>query len=1005
MNKKSIFAIIACPCLIWCSCAKTQLGGAELSVTEQVTITANVEDTKVSLTQGDNKLALSWQEGDALNVIGSTTEKYSIVNESIEGKTARFSGKKVEGSSFDIIYPAKYTTSAAIGARSYTGQVQNGNGSTAHLEYNAIIEGASNYTNVSFTKGASGCKINGAVKIVVTLPVNVSSVESITISAENNLFYSTNASTSPDSKALTLGFTNTEIDGTHTLTAYMMTSWKEATIPSGTELTIDVTVPEQKSHYSKTFHCSSAQKISGGSCFTIDLQNASLTYNIIGSGTASDPYQLSSPYDLLQVKSLCKAASNVGDSPTYFKMMRDINMADIDWEPVNWASPYMKKVDFNGNGKTISNLSVSGYNYSSLFGVVFGEVYDLKIANASIDGGTRAAGIVGGYAGSNDGGVTRFAKIHNVHVSGTVYGGEGQTNGIGGFVGRVANGDIYNCSADVQVTYAENYGSAFVGYFEKNAVNASIKNCFVKGSVKEAVYGAGKKAVGGIVGGVNGKNQTVENCICIASVSGGNGVGGIVGMANYDASSKQTNLGNTIKGCIAWNSVVEATKMKIENYSSGVVIGYTAPDNYLQNCWRKYGFNLTINKNQTDRSAYPENYITPVDQNDSSPSSPLTVGIDCNYGTRQITPYHGKTASAGETASDIARKIGWDEGIWDLSGDIPVLRGSDITADSGSGEDFPEYVIPGDDIPARTPVTPEGKTGWTKTVVETGLVFWQFNGTDSFSGQKQIVSVADIDLSQGYKVKTFYDGNKPTASAVHKDKNAIATINGGYGASQVFFKADGYAHARIIQEKDDDGILNWRNDGAICVNSAGRPFIANSIFSQDGDGQSEYGKQLEQQREFYRQTLRNIPEIISSAPLLIDGYKALGLTFVPAGISISQAESNYAYEHPYHHQGVRHPRSAVAITGNNHLLLIVADGRRSGYCIGFTAKELTQFLIYNFDPKYALNLDGGGSSTLCIKDCGKSDTHVVNYPCEGITNKNLSYTQERNVQSFLYVTK
>lgn len=996
MNRKLLIpAIILLLPLMWCSCAKVH---EELSATEHVTITASVEDTRVSLTQGDNKLTLSWQEGDALNVIGSTTEKYSIIDESIDGKTAKFSGNQVKGSSFDIIFPAKYASSDAIGARSYVGQVQNGNGSTAHLEYNAIIEGASSYKNISFVKGASGCKINGAVKIVVTLPVNVSSVESITISADDNLFYSTNASQTPDSKALTLGFTDTKIDGTHTLTAYMMTSWQDATIPAGTKLTVDVTVPEQKSHYCKTFHCPSAQKISGGSCFTIDLQNAYLTYSIMGNGTASDPYLLASPYDLLQVKSLCEAVGSVDDNPTYFKMVKDINMAGMDWEPVNWASPYMKKIDFNGNGKTISNLTVSGHNYPSLFGVVFGEVYNLKIANASVDGGGMAAGIVGGYAGTGN----NYAKIHDVHVSGTV---TGTVNGIGGFVGRVGNADIFNCSADVQVTYAGNYGSAFVGYFEKNAVNASIKNCFAKGSVRETEYGSGKKAVGGIVGGVNGKNQTVENCICIASVSGGNGVGGVVGMANYDASSKQTNLGNKIKGCIAWNDVVEATKMQIKNYSSGAVVGYTATDNYLQNCWRKNGFNLTINKNQTDRSAYPENYITPVNQGDSSPSSPLTVGIDCNYNDRQITPYHGKAASAGETASDIARKIGWDEGIWDLSGDIPVLRGSDITADSGSGEDFPEYIIPGDDIPDHSPVAPDGKTGWTRTDVETGLIFWQFSGTDPVSGQKQIVSVADLDLSQGYKVKMFYDSNKSTASAVHKKYNAVATINGGYGASQVFFKVDGYAHARIKQEKDDDGILNWRNDGAICVNEAGRPFIANSIFSQDGDGQSEYGQQLNQQREFYRQTLSGIPDIISGAPLLIDGYNPLGLTFVPVGITISQAESNYAYEHPYRHQGVRHPRSAVAVTGDNHLLLIVADGRRNGYCIGFTAKELTQFLIKNFDPKYALNLDGGGSSTLCIKDCGKSDTHVVNYPCEGITNKNLSYTQERNVQSFLYVTK
>lgn len=47
-----------------------------------------------------------------------------------------------------------------------------------------------------------------------------------------------------------------------------------------------------------------------------------------------------------------------------------------------------------------------------------------------------------------------------------------------------------------------------------------------------------------------------------------------------------------------------------------------------------------------------------------------------------------------------------------------------------------------------------------------------------------------------------------------------------------------------------------------------------------------------------------------------------------------------------------------------------------------TAKELTIFLKNWFKPQYALNLDGGGSTTMCVKGQGDPATHVVNYPTD-----------------------
>ena len=80
----------------------------------------------------------------------------------------------------------------------------------------------------------------------------------------------------------------------------------------------------------------------------------------------------------------------------------------------------------------------------------------------------------------------------------------------------------------------------------------------------------------------------------------------------------------------------------------------------------------------------------------------------------------------------------------------------------------------------------------------------------------------------------------------------------------------------------------------------------------------------------------------------------------------------------------------------------MADGRYTSICDGFTAKELTNFLIKYFDPKYALNMDGGGSSTMCVSGLGDESTNVVNYPCD---DGKATHSGKRTVQSFLYVVK
>lgn len=84
----------------------------------------------------------------------------------------------------------------------------------------------------------------------------------------------------------------------------------------------------------------------------------------------------------------------------------------------------------------------------------------------------------------------------------------------------------------------------------------------------------------------------------------------------------------------------------------------------------------------------------------------------------------------------------------------------------------------------------------------------------------------------------------------------------------------------------------------------------------------------------------------------------------------------------------RHPRTAVAYN-NNYIYLIVCDGRRST-SIGMKLSELGNFCIQYLQAQEALNLDGGGSSTMWVNGS------VKNQPSDGT---------ERAVANALLVAK
>lgn len=297
-------------------------------------------------------------------------------------------------------------------------------------------------------------------------------------------------------------------------------------------------------------------------------------------------------------------------------------------------------------------------------------------------------------------------------------------------------------------------------------------------------------------------------------------------------------------------------------------------------------------------------------------------------------------------------------------------------------------------------VTPSG-TGWTKTTVREGITYYAFSGTDPITKVAQNVCAIDLDLSNAkYAVKLAYSAPSATTSAVHAKYKAIATMNAGYEAGSIYIRIDGKDKSSLPNQViGDTGISNWKSEAAffcdgertLSIKTAEeliRPYV-----SPSSDKMAAY---ISSQRNFYF----NCPEkyVISSSPMLIDDFKPVGETFIDEGYpNWSKLNS----EHPQYHQRKRHPRSAVALTENNHLILMVVDGRQSKFAEGMSAKELTQFFVANFNPQYALNMDGGGSTAMCVEGLGNASTHVVDVPI----NDNKKGNERARDTHFIIVAK
>ena len=197
-------------------------------------------------------------------------------------------------------------------------------------------------------------------------------------------------------------------------------------------------------------------------------------------------------------------------------LTNNIDLTGIDWTPIGKDDNKAYTGTFDGNGKTITGLTVTRSNrYTGLFGIIKGTVKNVVLTEVNITSGTFVGGVAGWSFGGN---------IENCSVSGSVSGSSGSD--VGGVVGYQQVGSITGCSSSATVKGTERAGGV-VGV--TNGGTTPLTACYATGNVTVENDGTSNAWAGGIVG-MNGTGTLIA-CYAAGNVSG-NIVGGAVGV-NY----------------------------------------------------------------------------------------------------------------------------------------------------------------------------------------------------------------------------------------------------------------------------------------------------------------------------------------------------------------------------------------------------------------------------------------------------------------------------------------
>ena len=971
------------------SCAREENAPADNGLTTPITISATIADltTKVTFdptydgTYGKpQSMDLSWADGDKLRIYNhadrSQYSDFDLDPACIGEKTGTFSGSLVAASSWDV--------EIFNGALDCASQTQPSDGVTTGLKYLASVSDTDDVADLYFTDFSS------VLAITAQMPSSAiaAKIKSVDVTASANIFDGGNA--------LTITFDSIgDADTDGILHFFATLPQGDQAIAAGTTLLVKFNAPGETHDVYTRYVSLGARTFTHNKLNTININATnSATYangSTAGIGTESNPYLIGDKYQMDAMHSLMVAGET-----KYFRMVDDVDLNGVAWVSLNDASSSPKKIDFDGNGHTISNLTVgTANNYPSFFGYLAGNVRNVVFDGASITCGTAKAqsgGVVAGYLGGNGNqgdcsGVTirnstvtsggsdayvgglaarvgKSAEVRNCHVINTsVTSSEGYVGGLLSYIASNHTITISDCSAEnITVTGGGSYyaGGLVACIISNNPV--TICRSHTTGTVARSAGSV--RHYGGLVGSVQSPDVSIRNCYSTCSVAGYQWNGGLVGSwwssKNYSgyrgridhcfASGNISDAGNSGNGglvgslevpgiivtnSIAWNSTITANRRAADKYSSGAVVGRTHPNSNLQNNYRKPGMSMTV-------------YWAPGSSDFDQPNSQK---VDTTYF------------------------------IWKIGDDLVDANGG-YTSATALGTPLGLWAYHGKHLPNSTTVTPDDKLGWTSNVSISGIpdpepemaespgytganvwglgttvdivdgVQWtNYHGT--WGGKIREINIITTTLNEHNKLKVYenyVDDGKKYLNEKCEYVNAVAGTNGSM-TSQFVRVND------IIRRSGNDENNAWEHNCALTIDG---DVVNIEKVNNNADAS----------------TLPN-NTVSCAGPLLV--WKGNKLTASDEWLA---ADTNKWLTDGNNAGG--QPRTAIGINKEGtKVIQVTVDGRWTGggedkTAYGMATDELAQLML-ELGCYKAMNLDGGGGSQMWVY--GKGDIHnIVNHP-------------------------
>lgn len=472
-------------------------------------------------------------------------------------------------------------------------------------------------------------------------------------------------------------------------------------------------------------------------------------------------------------------------------LMTDIDLNSIEWTPVgegvrNGSDPSGNsfKGVFDGNGKTVSNLSIQQDPENpdqaiGLFGIVDGgTVKNLKFENVQVNvpSSEMAAAAVGMLTG---GGTVSGIEVKSGSVS--------ATRGNGAVVGRMTkSGVIEDCAnyATVSGTGANVGGIVGAAYYTtEEGSTMTIEDCHNFGKVS---------GTAGVVGGIAGLSAAdVVNCTNEADITGsGADVAGIV--------AEQQNAGS-ITGCVNKGNITN----NAASYGTGGIVG-----------WIRYNGATT---------AYPFKEVIVVSGNTNYGSiqggndAGGIVGTAYNLGIIKENYNYAPALSAKTFAAGIVGNAQFTETAVGMTESNMVSVTGNFTATS-----LDEIEAPCKDlfvyINEKDAVTEENNTLLITTADRFKSFATAVNGGKTFSGINVALS-ADIDLNNdawtpiGTSSNPFqgtFDGNGHIVSNLNisgLDKSVVAGLFGRLNGTVRNLTIDGASVKHVSDGSGGIGIV------------------------------------------------------------------------------------------------------------------------------------------------------------------------------------------------------